>query len=177
MPLIPAKKNRARYASFSDALLKRGVIDAERLKEVAESAKEAKQPLERYLVRNNLVDAAAFTLAAADYLNIPPFVIPENFAVQRSLLEPKPLEFWLKAKAVPLSKLAGRVTVAFADPFDLPSHEEVARAAGGRIWSCVASEKDVMDALGRLKLQDDAANPALAMENIMKGQEAEIEFS
>ena len=177
MPLISIKKNRTRYANFSDALLKRGVIDAARLKEVTEDARQAREPVERYLVHHNLVDPAAFTLAAADYLNFAPISLPENFSVQRDLLEPKPLEFWLKAKAVPLVKTAGRLTVAFADPFDLPSHEEVARAVGGRIWSCVAPEKDVVDALGRLKQQDDAANPALAMENIMKGQEAEIEFS
>ena len=177
MPIISIKKARARYTNFADALLKRGVISEEQLKTVAEDAKLSKQPLERYLVKKNLVDPAAFTLAAADYLNMPPLALPENFMVSRDLLEPKPLDFWLKAHAVPVAKLAGRLTIAFADPFDLPSQEEVTRAAGGRIWSCVASEKDVMDALGRLKMQDDAANPALAMENIMKGQDAEIEFS
>ncbi|MCQ2390237.1 MAG: Flp pilus assembly complex ATPase component TadA [Kiritimatiellae bacterium] len=177
MPIISIKKARARYTNFADALLKRGVISEEQLKTVAEDAKLSKQPLERYLVKKNLVDPAAFTLAAADYLNMPPLALPENFMVSRDLLEPKPLDFWLKAHAVPVAKLGGRLTIAFADPFDLPSQEEVTRVAGGRIWSCVASEKDVMDALGRLKMQDDAANPALAMENIMKGQDAEIEFS
>ena len=177
MPIISIKKARARYTNFADALLKRGVISEEQLKTVAEDAKLSKQPLERYLVKKNLVDPAAFTLAAADYLNMPPLALPENFMVSRDLLEPKPLDFWLKAHAVPVAKLAGRLTIAFADPFDLPSQEEVTRAASGRIWSCVASEKDVMDALGRLKMQDDAANPALAMENIMKGQDAEIELA
>ena len=178
MPIISIKsKARARFTSFADALQKLGVIDAERLAVVVEEARQAKEPLERYLVKRNLVDPAAFTLAAADYLNMPPLTLPENFAAPKELLEPKPLEFWMKAKAVPVTKLAGRLTIAFADPFDLPTQEEVSHAAGGRIWSCVAPEKDVMDALGRLKQQEDAANPALAMETIMKGQDAEIEFS
>ena len=178
MPIIlPIKKSRARYASFSDVLLKFNVITAQRLEVVAEEARLAKQPLERYLVQKNLVDPAAFTLAAAAYLNMPPLSMPENFVCPKELLGSKPLAFWMKAKAVPMIKTCGRLTIAFADPFDLPSQEEVTRAAGGRIWSCVASEKDVMEALGRLKIQEDAANPALAMENIMKGQDAEIEFS
>ena len=178
MPIIlPIKKPRARFASFSDALLKFKVITEDRLAVVAEEARQAKQPLERYLVQKNLVDPAAFTLAAAAYLNMPPLALPENYVFPKELLGSKPLDFWMKAKAVPLMKMSGRLTIAFADPFDLPSQEEVTRAAGGRIWSCVASEKDVMEALGRLKIQEDAANPALAMENIMKGQDTEIEFS
>ena len=177
MPIISIKKAGVRYSKFADALLKLNVINAERLEVVSEEARLAKQPLERYLVKKNLVDPAAFTLAVADYLNMPPLTLPENFSVAKELLEPKPLDFWLKAKAVPVSKLAGRLTIAFADPFDLPAQEEVTHAVGGRIWSCVAPERDVMEALGRLKAQEDAANPALAMETIMKGQDAEIEFS
>ena len=177
MPIISIKKAGVHYSKFADALLKLNVINAERLEVVSEEARQAKQPLERYLVKKNLVDPAAFTLAVADYLNMPPLTLPENFSVAKELLEPKPLDFWLKAKAVPISKLAGRLTIAFADPFDLPAQEEVTHAVGGRIWSCVAPERDVIEALGRLKAQEDAANPALAMETIMKGQDAEIEFS
>jgi len=66
MPIIlPIKKSRGRYASFSDALLRFNVITAERLSVVTEEARMAKLPLERYLVQKNLVDPAAFTLAAS----------------------------------------------------------------------------------------------------------------
>ena len=178
MPIIlPIKKPRGRFASFSDALLKFKVITEDRLAVVTEEARQAKQPLERYLVQKNLVDPAAFTLAAAAYLNMPPLALPENYVFPKELLGSKPLDFWMKAKAVPLMKMSGRLTIAFADPFDLPSQEEVTRAAGGRIWSCVASDKDVMEALARLKIHEDASNPALAMENILKGQDTESEFS
>ena len=88
MPIISIKKSRTRYSKFSDALLKLNVINAERLAVVAEEARQAKEPLERYLVQKNLVDPAAFTLAVADYLNMPPLALPENFAVVPELLEP-----------------------------------------------------------------------------------------
>ena len=104
MPIIlPIKKSRARYASFSDALLKFNVLTADRLAVVTEEARLAKLPLERYLVQKNLVDPAAFTLAAASYLNMPPLSLPENFICPRELLGSKPLAFWTKAKAVPSS--------------------------------------------------------------------------
>ena len=177
MPIILPKKSRVRSTSFSEMLLKFNAISADHLSAVSEEARQAKQPLERYLVQRNLVDPAVFTLAAAAYLNMPPLTLPENFIVSPDLVKSKTVDFWIKVKAVPVVKTCGRLTIAFADPFDLPSQEEVSRAAGGRIWSCVAPEKDVMDSLARLKSQEDAANPALAMENIMKGQDTEIEFA
>lgn len=166
-----------RFGSFTEALVKRGVLDEEQLKTVKSQAESEKLPVERYLVQKNLVDPAAFTLAESAYLGIPPLTLPDNFAIKDDLLCDRDVNFWMKAKAAPIYKAAGRLTIAFADPFDLPAQEEVTRAAGGKIWQVVAPEREVMDALQRLKAKEDAANPALAMENIMKGQETDIEFT
>ena len=163
------------YSNFSEALLACKVIEAEQLKEVARQAAEEKMPLEQYLVQKDLVDPAAFTLAAAAYFNMAPLSLPDNFAVNQDLLCGKTEDFWIKTKAVPVSKLGGRLTIALADPFNLPAQEEVTRAAGGRIWACVAPEKQIVDALARLKATRDASNPALAMESIMKGDDSDLE--
>ena len=177
MTPIPLRRARAHYGSFADALLQRKVLDAGQLKDVTAEAEAAKVPLERFLVQRGLVDPAAFTLTVAAYFNMSAISLGPNFTPQPDLFGLRDIDFWLKVKAIPIAKMADRYTVAFADPFDLPAQEEASRAAGGRMWSAVAPEKDVMDALGRLKAAADAANPALAMETIMKGQEAEIEFS
>ena len=177
MTPIPLRRARAHYGSFADALLQRKVLDAEQLKDVTAQAEAAKVPLERFLVQHGLVDPAAFTLTVAAYFNMAPISLGPNFIPQADLFGLRDLDFWLRVKAIPIAKLANRYTVAFADPFDLPAQEEVSRAAGGRVWSAVAPEKDATDALGKLKAAADAANPALAMETIMKGQEAEIEFT
>ncbi len=116
-------------------------------------------------------------LAAADYFSMPPMALPQGFVPEESLLCGRGVEFWSKAKALPLARVAGRLTVAFADPFDLPSREEVARVSGGNVWSVVAAESEVSEALGRIKAKEDATNPALALENIMRGQEADVEVS
>ena len=67
MILKPIKKaqSNTHFGNFSEALLACKVLEAEQLKEVARQAAEAKTPLERYLVQKDLVDPAAFTLAAA----------------------------------------------------------------------------------------------------------------
>ena len=177
MLLKPIRKtpSHTHFGNFSEALLACKVLEAEQLKEVARQAAEAKTPLEQYLVQKDLVDPAAFTLAAATYFNMAPLALPDSFTVNQDLLCGKSEDFWIKAKAVPISKLGGRLTIALADPFNLPSLEEVTRAAGGHIWSCVAPEKQISDALARLKAARDASNPALAMESIMKGDESELE--
>ncbi len=125
----------------------------------------------------SISDPAQRVLAAADYFSMPPMSVPGGFVPDESLLCGKGIEFWTKAKALPLCKTDSRLTVAFADPFDLPSREEVGRVCGGNIWSVVAAESEVNDALNRVKAKEDAANPALALENVMRGQESEVEVS
>ena len=124
-----------------------------------------------------ITDPVEHTLAAAEYFSMAPMTVPGTFAPDEALLCGKSVEFWQKAKAVPLCRIGGRVTVVFADPFDLPSREEVARSCGGDTWNCVGIESEVVEALNRVKAKEDAANPALAMENIMKGQDQDVEIS
>ncbi len=177
MNVLRLKKTPTRLGSFSDSLIKQGIITNEQLINYREEAANEKLPLERYLVQKNIIPHSRFTLAAADYFGILPFSIPDSFSVREELLLNRNVAFWLKAKAIPITKVAGRMTIAFADPFDLPSREEIERLAGGKIWPLVAPENEVLEALNRLKSKIDAANPALAMETIMKGQETDIEFS
>ena len=122
-------------------------------------------------------DPTAFAIAAADYLGIPPITLPQGFTPSSDLLCGMKIEAWSRVKALPLAKVHGRLTVAFADPFDLPAQEEVSRWSRGKAWPTVAPADELNDMLVRLKQAEDAANPALAMENIMKGDDGEIEMS
>ena len=124
-----------------------------------------------------ITDPAEHAIAAAEYFGRAPMSVPSGYVPEGSWLCGQSVDFWIKAKAVPMCRIAGRMMVALADPFDLPVREEIARVCGGNIWSTVAPESEVLDALNRAKTKEDAANPALAMENIMKGQEADIEVS
>jgi type IV pilus assembly protein PilB len=125
----------------------------------------------------NISDPHEFALAAADFLGTQPIVIPPGFSPPQDLLCGMKIDAWSRTKALPLAKVAGRLTVAFADPFDIPAQEEVARWARGKIWPLVTPAPELNDALQRLKSQEDAADPTLAMENIMKGDDSDIEMS
>jgi len=145
---------------------------------------ESSQSQNRFRVRRGglaeikkITDPHEFAVAAADFLNAQPITIPAGFTPSADLLCGMKLESWAKAKALPLTKVDGRLSVAFSDPFDLPAQEEVARWAHGKIWPLVAPAPELGEALQRLKSQEDAANPALAMENIMKGDDGDIEMS
>ena len=122
-------------------------------------------------------DPFEFALAAADYLGVSPMTLPPGFAPSADLLCGKKVDQWAKAKALPVAKVAGRLSVVFSDPFNLPAREEVEKWSGGRLWTMVVPEPELTDALTRLKTAEDAANPALAMENIMKGDETDVEIS
>ena len=163
------------YPSFQSALVKRGVLTEEQLQNALTEA--GKVPLERFLTQSKLVTSDALTLTIAAYFNMAPISLPTTLIAPAELLELAPPQLWTRLKALPLMKLGRRLTVAFGDPFDLLAQEEVARNTHLEIVPLVAAEKEVVDALGRVQARKDAENPGLAMENIMKAQDADIEFS
>ncbi len=163
------------YPSFQSALLKRGILTEEQLQNALTEA--GKLPLERYLAQGKLVSPEALKLTVAAYFNLNPIVLPPTFTPPSELLDLAPQKFWTRLKAVPLMRLGSRLTVAFGDPFDLLAQEEIGRSTHLEIIPLVASEKEVADALGRLQARRDSENPSLAMENIMKAPDADIEFS
>ena len=58
-----------------------------------------------------ITDPVEYALAAADYFSIRPVTIPQSFLPETGLLSKQSVEFWQKAKAVPLCRTAGRITV------------------------------------------------------------------
>ena len=163
------------YSSFQNALITRGVLTEEQLKSAL--AEADKLPLERFLAQNKVVAPEALTLTIAAYFNIPPITLPPSLVIPSELIELAPSQLWARLKALPLMKLGKRLTVVFGDPFDLLAQEEIARNTHLEIIPLAASEKEVTDAINRLQARKDAENPGLAMENIMKVPDADIEFS
>jgi len=163
------------YSSFQGSLLQRGVLTHDQLQAALEDA--GKLPLERYLAQSKLVTPEALTLAVAAYFNLPPIKLPATLVPPQDLIDLAPPQVWARSKAVPLLKLGQRLTVVFGDPFDLLALEGVARHTRLEVIPLVAAEREVTDALGRAKARIDASNPKLAMENIMKGGDTDIEFS
>ncbi len=163
------------YPSFQSALIQRGVLSEEQLQHAVELS--GGQPLDRFLVQNRTVPVEAITLTIAAYFNCAPITLPASFQAPPELLDLMPLQVWMRLKALPLMRLGKRLTVVLGDAFDLLAQEEIARATKLEIVPLVAAEKEVVDALGRAQSHKDAESPGLAMENIMKVPDADIEFS
>ena len=163
------------YSSFHNALLKRGLLSEEQLQEALVEA--GKVPLERYLLQSKKMAPGSLVLAVAAYFNMQPILLPTGLTLPPSLLELAPRDFWARVKAAPLMRIGNRLTVAFGDPFDLVAQEEVARATRLEVLALVALENEVLDALARAQAKKDSENPNLAMENIMRSPDTEIEVT
>jgi len=163
------------YQGFQSALVQRGVLNDVQLEHALQEA--GTLPLEKFLVQNKTVSPDVLTLTIAAYFNNPPITIPTTLVIPPELLELASIQFWNRSKAIPLMKVGRLLTVAFGDPFDLMAQEEVARTTKLEIVPLIASEKELTDALARCQTKQDAENPGLAMENIMKVPDADIEFS
>jgi type IV pilus assembly protein PilB len=163
------------YANFQSALLERKILTEEQLQHALADA--GKTPLEKHLIKTGLVSPDVLTLAVSAYFNLTPIQLPATFVPPPELLALIPAKNYARLKAVPLMKLGKCLTVVFGDPFDLMAQEEIERLTQLQIVPLVAFEKEVMDALTRAQTQQDASNPGLAMENIMKNPEADIEFT
>ncbi len=165
----------AHYPNFQSALVKRGVLTEEQLQQALEQA--GQQPLDRFLAQNRIVPIDVLTLTVAAYFNCEPIALPPSFQIPSDLLDIAPLQTWSRLKTVPLMKLGNRLTIALGDPFDLLAQEEISRTTRLEVIPLIASEKEVTDALGRAQSRRDTENPGLAMENIMKVPDTEIELS
>ena len=163
------------YSSFQAVLLQRGVMTEAELRDVKSEA--GRMPLDKFLLQNKRVDPEVMLLAVASYFNMRPIALRGSFLPPRKLVDLAPPDFWVRVKAVPLMQIGGRLAVAFGDPFDLVLQEEVARATRLEIIALVALEQDVNDAMVRARAKKDSENPNLAMENIMRSPEADLEFS
>ena len=165
-----------RFGGFADMLASRGLLDEAALAQARSFAASRRQPIEKVVLQERMVDPESFALAAADYLGMPPMRLGSAVRLRRDLFPNEDIEFWRRVKAIPVSRFGGRTLVAFGDPFDLPSREQVEHLLHDAVWSCVAPESDVLGALNRYKQLVDAENPELQMEAILKGAEEGFEF-
>lgn len=165
------------YTSFKDALIKREVFSESEVQQYADLAAAESHPLEHYLLLNKVLSEPRYIETMAAYLNIQPIVLSEDFVFNKQLLELKDVAFWSRLRAVPLMQCDSMLTVAFIDPFDIFIQEEIRQETGLSVIPLIAAESEITAQLIKIRTLSDASDPSLAMENIMKMPEAELEFS
>ena len=140
----------------------------------AEAEKEAEQthvPLEQLLVEQGVVSDTDMALATAEYLDIRPISLA-TFTPDTSLVDLMEKDKWKELKALPISKLGSRLSIAMADPFDIVSRDIIASSTDMELDHMVALEKEIDAALESI-----ANEPAQALEDILKdmAEEGEVE--
>ena len=133
-------------ATLRDVLLRRGLIDAETLHLVEEEADSSKQRLERLLVERKTVTAMDMALAVAEYLRLPPMTLG-CFTPDAEVLALLDADLLHSVQAVPISRAAGTLFVAMADPFNIAAVETLHARTKLDISVLVAPPREVADVI------------------------------
>jgi type IV pilus assembly protein PilB len=149
---------------ITDILIRTTGVDPETLG--AAEAKAAKQGerLEKYLVEEGVVESDAMVLALSEYLGLAPMNVT-HLSPHPHLLELIPRETLKKQMLIPVARVAKQLSLAVADPFDLPGLDEIASMTGLHVVPLVASEQDINEVLDKLFAEN---TQGLDMEELMR---------
>ena len=157
---------------LTDVLIRRGALTADAL--ASAQAEAGTERIERYLVKNRIVNASAMTLAIAEYLALQPISLA-HFSVPASLVELLPPDQWVKLQVVPVAKIGKSLTIAVGDPFNLSAVDELRSKTGLSVSPVIASEDEIGEILK--KAEAAAKAPAIQMSDIMRSADSDIEVS
>ena len=132
--------------SLMDCLKQIRPIEAEIYAEVEKEAEQTNVPLEQLLIKQGVVSDTDMALATADYLDIHPIALA-NFTPDSSLIDLLAKERWKELKALPISKLGSRLTLAMADPFNIVARDIIASSTDMELVPVIALEKEIEEAI------------------------------
>ena len=150
--------------NFSKILLKRKIITNDQLQEAIQESEASSTRLEKLLVEKKVASPEAMTLALAEYLNVCPVSL-RQFTPPAHLLELIPRETLTKRVIMPISRVGKTLTVAFGDPFDLTTIDELNTSTGFHITLVVAPENEIKESISKLSAE---TTQSLDMEELMR---------
>ena len=146
-------------------------IEAEIFEEAEKESEIKNVPLEKLLIEQGLVSDTDMVLATAEYLDIRPISLAA-FTPDPDLFELMPRDRWKELKALPISKLGTRLTIAMADPFDIVSRDTISSSTQLELVPVVTLEQEIIDAVDTV-----TEEPSQALEDILKdmADESDVE--
>jgi type IV pilus assembly protein PilB len=146
-------------------------IEAEIYAEAEMEAEQTNVPLEQLLIKQGVVSDTDMALATAEYLDIRPITLT-HFTPETALIDLLEKEKWKELKALPISKLGSRLTLAMADPFDIVARDTITSGTDMELVPVIALEKEIEDVIESISNE-----PAQALEDILKdmAEEGEVE--
>ena len=152
---------------FSRILLNRNVVTQEQLQTAIHDSDTSGTRIEKILIEKDMASPEAVTLALAEYLQIRPISL-RNFTPPKDLVELLPRETLARRLIMPICRVGKTLTVAFADPFDLATIDELNTETGLTCALVVAPENEIQETIERLSTEQ--TTQGLDMEELMRNE-------
>jgi type IV pilus assembly protein PilB len=143
MMLQPRKNDE-----FGRELVRRGLIDSDKLAEALRIQKQENLPLSEVLLIKGLVSAENLRVVMAAILNVPVVDLKHQVGV-REVLKYIPEELARRHRALPVEMKSNTLLVAMANPDDLQALEDLKSHARVRIQAALADPAELNNAIDR----------------------------
>ncbi len=127
-------------------ILKDRIIDEKKLQELESLAKDAKIPLAKALIENDIISDGNLGVLEADFLKLP-FIILSKISIPEEVFRLVPERIARKQKVVPFARDSNGIKLAMADPRNIEIQEFVAKKTGEKINVYLSTEKDINNIL------------------------------
>ncbi|HVV25460.1 MAG TPA: GspE/PulE family protein [Candidatus Saccharimonadales bacterium] len=155
----------------ADILVSSGMLTADKLREARQAAKEKKEPLLGYLVKNNLITDEQLTKANAAVTEVP-YVNLTNAKVDPKILQLLPVDIAERYMAVPLGEMQHRLVVAMLDADNVQAVDYLSNRIGRPLKVYVASEAGIRNVLKQYSARLDTQMKAALQADVGGGEEA-----
>ena len=143
-----ARPRLLRHESLGHILVRRGQLDPAALERAVAAQRSSGRRLGDILVAEKLVGIDDVVSALAEQLGIPALRSTDAIHPEPAALELLSAEQATKSRALPLAILDdGRLSVAMADPLDLVTRDDLAKATGKKIAPTIVAEEPLVKAI------------------------------
>ena len=126
-----------------DFLVKKGIISQEQLDSAKAETKRTGIPLEKALEKLGFISEVDIAQAMADSIGVP-FMDLTDYLIDTEVVKLVPETLAKKHKAVPLFKIGDTLTIAMADPRDIPALDEIRAKSKAGAVDAVLSTPDMI---------------------------------
>src|SRR5690606_25187361 len=131
---------------LGELLVRKGLITPEQLHYALAKQKETGEFLGEIMVREEFLTEKALKQALAEQLGLP-FVEPAGMDLAPEVIESIPAQLAQKYRVVPVAKSRDAITVACANPMDLPLLDKLKRETGATLKLAVTTGEQIDRAL------------------------------
>ncbi len=150
---------------LGELLVKEGLISEEQLNKAISAQKQEGKRIGEVLIKLGLVNEKDIVVTLGKQLNIPYASLAKGLltpAPDQELEKLVPEDFARQHCLIPLSRNLNSLTVAFADPLDVIMMDNLKKMTGCDINPIVASESDIIQAIGKFYTEKDLLTEAIS---------------